>query len=211
MSRPRHRSVGTRLMGAVAATYALWLATAAGPGRAAEDYSEDAVKAAFVYRFAGYVEWPEDSAPAQSFTIAVLGANEVAARLQALIGERSLRGKRVQVQRVSSIQEAGTAQILYIGAAHRGDLKTLVQGLGQRRVLTVSNEDQGLEMGSAINLITVDHRVRFEVSVDAARHAGLQVSSELLSVAARVLGARLPADVACAANCPAHVAGAVPE
>lgn len=156
------------------------------PAMATDVQSEDSVKAAFVLRFAGYVEWPEECVPEKSFSIAVLGASEVATRLQALTADRTIMNRPVQVRRVASMQDVGTAQIVYVGADRRADLRSLLATLRNRCILSISSEDDGLAAGSGINLLLADRRVRFEVSLEAAREARLRISSELLSLAVRV-------------------------
>lgn len=149
-------------------------------------HAEDAVKAAFVLRFAGYVEWPEVAAPEDNFTIVVLGASEIALRLQALAAGRSVMNRPVQVRRIASIRDVGDAHVLYVGADRRGDLRDLVAAVAGRSVLVVSDEDDALKSGSTINLRVADQHVRFEVSLPAARRAHLRISSELLALAVRV-------------------------
>jgi YfiR/HmsC-like len=183
---PRSRLVRSVVVGAFAAMGAIGALGINRPAQSAEPYSEDAVKAAFIYRFAGFVDWPTQ--PIQAFTIAVMGSNEVATRLQALVVDRTLHGRPISVQRISNVQEARNAQILYIGPDQPGKLGQLVRAVRGRNILVVTDAPDGLESGSAINLLLVDRRVRFEVSNEAARRAGLDISSGLLSVAVRVQG-----------------------
>jgi hypothetical protein len=157
------------------------------PAFAGDLHAEDAVKAAFVLRFAGYVEWPEPVAPDESFTIVVLGDSSIGKHLQSLAAGRSVTNRPVQVRRINSIRDVGDAQVLYVGADRRGSLRELLAPLAGRSVLIVSDEENALESGSTINLRVADQHVRFEVSVPAARQARLRISSELLALAVRVL------------------------
>jgi uncharacterized protein DUF4154 len=157
------------------------------PISAADQYREDAVKAAFLYRFTGYVDWPIDEATPEQFTIAVLGADAVAAELAKLLPGHDVDGLPTRVRQVRSIKEIGNAQMLYIGPEYSGDMRAAINAV-PRHVLVVTDSGEGLDDGSAVNFLLVDRRVRFEISLDAADHAGLKVSSELLSVAARVRG-----------------------
>lgn len=174
-----------RLKWAAGALCAL-LGFTGGIADAQDVYSEASVRAAYVFRFAGFVEWPEDAVPAESFTIAVLGDADLAERLKALVANRAILNRPVKVQTIASLKDVGDSQILYVGPDRRADLRTLVTLLAGRGVLTISAEDEGLASGSMINLLTADNRVRFEVSVDAARRGGLKISSDLLALAARV-------------------------
>jgi hypothetical protein len=174
-------------LGALCGILALGLSTGVP---AVEAYPVESVKAAFIYRFAGYVEWPRDPASAKAFTIAVMGSSEIASRLQSLTADRTLHDRPVKVRRVSSMQDAADAQILYIGPYHRAELRNLLRAVRGKQMLVITDEEHGLDAGSSINFLEMDRRVRFEVSIEAARRAGLSVTSELLSVAARVEGGR---------------------
>jgi hypothetical protein len=180
--------------------FALLLGCCATSLGAAGAYSEQAVKAAFLYRFAGYVEWPQDALPAAAFSIAVLNADDVAAKLEQLAIDHPLQNRATQVRRMKgaeSLREGPLPQILYIGPSDSAALRGAIAALGARPVLIVTDDPRGLELGGAVNFLIVDRRVRFEVSLGAAQRAGLVISSELLSVAARVQGGRLRSDASC--------------
>jgi hypothetical protein len=164
---------------------------------AADVYSEDAVKAAFLYRFTGYVEWPPAALANAPFTIAVLDADGVAAELGRLLQNRQVQNQPAQVRSIKSIKELNNAQMLYIGGAHREGLRHVIAPTAGRPVLIVTNEQEGLDAGSTVNFLLIDQRVRFEISVDAAQTAGLKVASELLEVAVRVRGRRVYSEVGC--------------
>ena len=160
----------------------------AAPALSESDYSESAIKAVFLFRFASYVEWP-DSPPGDSpFTIVVMGSSGVASELQHLLPGRSVGGRSVQVRVAKSSTDIDAAQILFLGAGSK--IRPIVAKIGERHVLVVTESDRGLEDGSAVNFLTVDRHVRFEVSLTAAQRAGLKISADLLSVATRVQGER---------------------
>jgi hypothetical protein len=171
----------------------------AGGGSAAQaqTYSEDAVKAAFLYRFAGYVDWPAAALSDPQFTIAVLDADGVATELGRLLQNRQIQNRPAQVRSIKNIREVNNAQMLYIGTAYREDLRRAVASVGGKPVLVVTSADAGLDAGSSVNFLLIDQRVRFEISVDAAQSAGLRVASELLAVAVRVRGRRVYSDAGC--------------
>lgn len=152
---------------------------------AQESYSEDAVKAAFIFRFVGYVRWPEDALPAR-FTVAVLGADEVAASLQLLVASRPLLNRQVVVRRIASLREATDAQVLFIGEGGRREKHRLPVQRPARGMLVITESARGMPPASMINLLVVDHRVRFQISQEAAQSAGLKISSDLLALALRV-------------------------
>jgi hypothetical protein len=181
------------------------MSPAARVAGAAESYSEDAVKAAFLYRFTGYVDWPAQAAADPQFTIAVLDADGVAAELGRLLQNRQIQNRPAQVRSIKNLRELDGAQMLYIGGSHRDDLRRLIASVAGRPVLVVTNADGGLDAGSSVNFLLIDQRVRFEISLDAAQGSGLRVASELLAVAIRVRGRRVYTEAGCDA------AGTSPE
>lgn len=171
----------------------------ASPGLTVEPYREEAVKAAFLYRFTGYMEWPEAVLQTHShFTIAVLEGKSVANELSRLLARRAIKNMPARVTTVHSPLQAGDAQMLYVGPGFAGDLREVTDALASKHVLIVTDHPRGLDVGGAVNFMRVDRRVRFEVSLTAAQSAGIRVSAELLSVAARVRGTQLRTNVACA-------------
>jgi hypothetical protein len=163
---------------------------AAVSGAGTASYSDIDVKAAFLLRFASYVSWPgEDSTPSP-LQIAVLGSPETAGKLRAMVDDRSGANRSVGVRTISSLEEARGAHMLYVGSEHRADSRALPLLADGRGLLVITDSARGLAAGGAINFLTVDRRVRFEVSLEAARRANLSISSELLAVAARVEGSR---------------------
>jgi YfiR/HmsC-like len=153
----------------------------------AAEYSEDAVKAAYLYRFAGYIDWPERG-PATPFTIDVLGAPRVAGELRRLLPGHLIHGQVAQVREISEHRDLGNAQIVYVAAGHADLVRSLLPQTSGNSMLVVTDEEDGLSSGSTLNFLTVDRNVRFEVSLTAAQRWGLKISSELLGVAIRVQG-----------------------
>jgi hypothetical protein len=156
------------------------------PGYTANVYSEDSVKAAFLLRFAGYVEWQQRADPGPDFVVAVLGADDVVRHMETLATGRQVLGRPVRVRRISSVAQARDAHIVYLGNLRGERLRAALRTLGDRDVLVVTDDEHGLAGGGAINFLRADNRVRFEVSLGAARRAQLRISSDLLSVAVRV-------------------------
>jgi hypothetical protein len=178
----RHVARGYLLLLAVWA----WHACAQAPGRI--EASEPGVKAAFLYKFASYVEWPAASLPGgeSPFVFAVLGADEVATELERIVQGKFVHGHRAIVRRVKEGEPFSGLHMLFMGRG-QSNVRGILRGAQQPGTLVVTEADRGLEMGSAINFVIVDDRVGFEVSVDAAERNGLKISSRMLNVARRVV------------------------
>jgi YfiR/HmsC-like len=158
------------------------------PSYALDSYSEDAVKAAYLYRFGGYVNWPEDVPANAVFTIDVIGSPGVAMELRRLLAGHSINGHPGEVHEISSVRDLGQANMLYASQGHAELLRNLAPAPNSRAMLLVTDEEDGLKFGSALNFLTIDHNVRFEVSLTTAKRWGLKISSDLLGVAIRVQG-----------------------
>jgi len=177
-----------RRLNTAAAIIGLWALPFFFCPAGAADYSEDAVKAAYLYRFAGYVDWPGEAADEGPFIIDVVGSPGIARELRRLLPGHSINGHAAQVREVTGNHDLGGARILYIAPAHEDLLRTLLPRSNSTSMLLVTDDNGGLSDGSAINFLTIDRNVRFEISLSAAERWGLKISSELLSVAIRVQG-----------------------
>jgi hypothetical protein len=182
----RHRA---RRVNAAAAVVGVWALTFFSSPAGAAEYSEDAVKAAYLYRFAGYIGWQDGAAAEGPFTIDVLGSPGVARELRRLLPGHPINGQTAQVREITGHRDLGSPRIVYIAPTHADWLRTtLLPQARSTSMLLVTDEEGGLTAGSAINFLTIDRNVRFEVSLSAAERWGLKISSELLGVAIRVQG-----------------------
>lgn len=164
------------------------LALAEGPPAGRSEAPAPAVKAAFLQKFANYVEWPASvlGAPDNPFVIAVMGAEDVAAELDKIVPGTVIHGRTAAVRRLKEGDPIAGVHLLFIGRG-QANLRALVRAAQQHGTLVVTDAERGLEAGSAINFVLADERVGFEVSVEAAERSGLNVSSRLLNVARRVV------------------------
>jgi len=157
------------------------------PGRA-QQAAESSVKAVFLFKFASFVEWPAPpSTPAAPFTIGILGADDVAADLEQVIRGRTVDNRPVIVRRLKESDSPAGLQMIFVGRQEASRLAAVARAARPLAILVVSDSPQGLEAGSVINFVTVDDRVGFEVSIEAAERSGLKVSSRMLGVARRVV------------------------
>lgn len=168
------------------ACLALWA------GACQAQFSEAEVKAAFIYNFARFVEWPKENAPGRELVVGVLAGGDVEAELRR-IDEDKAQDRRMSVRTVRAGDTLAGVHILYVGASLKGGLDSLMAEARRQHVLVVSDLPDGLASGATINFVTSD-RVRFEVSLKAAEAAGLRLSSRLLSVAMRIRKGQAPDD-----------------
>lgn len=168
------------------------LAGAFAPGLAraqAERPRESLVKAAFLHKFASFVDWPEGTfaRPDTPLRIGVLGDEQVLRDLRELARDRDRDGRPVQVSRVTSGESLAGYHILYLRGASPGRIAELLAGVPEG-VLTVADSDGAHPRGSVLSFFLEEGRVRFGASVDAATRQRLRLSSRLLSVARNIQG-----------------------
>jgi YfiR/HmsC-like len=164
----------------------------AAQAAATEDLLEYEVKAAFVFQFGEFVDWPEHAlgAPGTPFTIAVLGADPVAEVLEQLGRQRHINGRPVVVRRLQRADAIPPAHILFVGAADSDRLRAAAEPLKAASTLTVSETTRPSQPSGVINFVIRDNRVRFEIDAEAAEQSKLKISSKVLSLAVLVKGSR---------------------
>lgn len=146
--------------------------------------TEYQVKAAYLYNFAKFVEWPPQvMSSGSSFNICVLGRDPFDSTFQATIAGESIKGKNVLVKRIPRAQDGSGCQILFISSSEEARLKDILGVLDKTSVLTVSDMPQFTQRGGMIQFVTEANRVRFEVNLTSAERTGLTLSSQLLKVA----------------------------
>jgi YfiR/HmsC-like len=146
------------------------------------------VKAAYLYNFGKFVEWPAtaNAGKDNSFTICVLGQDPFGPALDAALAGQSIDGKNVVARRLSKAQEAVNCRIVFISSSEESRLKDVLEALDKAAVLTVSDIPQFSTRGGAIQFVLDGKKIRFEVNLSNAAEAGLTLSSELLKVATTV-------------------------
>jgi hypothetical protein len=167
----------------------LLLVACVGPLQAAPSPSEAAVKAAFLYRFAEFVDWPPAAftRPDQPLVIGVSGNEDVAAELEQLVAGRTIGTRQVIARRVTDAASTAGVHILFLGTRREGRLREEVETVGGP-VLVVTEQPGGLRAGSVLNFSTEAGRVRFSASLASAEARNLRLSSRLLAVAQAVEG-----------------------
>jgi|GEM_PF-96210 len=147
------------------------------------------VKAAFLFNFAKFVEWPNEtfSDPNAPLVITVFGEDPFNGSLEAVKG-KLVNNRRLTIRRVKDIQEIGKSNVLFVSPSARKELARILEALQGQNVLTVGEDGAFTQCGGIINFVKEDNRVRFEVNVTAAERAGLKISSRLLALARIVKG-----------------------
>jgi hypothetical protein len=167
----------------------MWLLIAL-PGMQAQSArpSEYDVKAAYLFNFSRFVEWPPKSAETanDSFAICVLGRDPFGTALNSTVARETIAGKSVVAKQIVSPQDAEHCRVLFISSSEDRRLKQILAALGTASILTVSDLPRFTERGGMVQFVLAENRVRFEVNSAITERAGLTLSSELLKVAVNV-------------------------
>jgi hypothetical protein len=162
---------------------ALLLAAGAVPARAAPAPTEVQLKAAFIFHFTQFVDWPAQAfaTPDAPFVIGVLGDEAMVQALTAMVEDEKLAGHPLVVRRLRSPSEAVNCHILYVSSDEEDAFHDA--RLRNAPILTVGESDAFLQWGGVIEFFTDHNHVRLRINLAAARGSSLQISSKLLRVA----------------------------
>ncbi len=153
-------------------------------GVGAQPVSVTAVKAAFLYNFAKFAEWPPDAlAPGQRLSLCVVGANAVADALREVINGRPVESHELTVEIVKADGPIRSCHLLYVSDLDAKRSTQLLETLKGASVFTVGDGDKFAELGGMAQLILEDDRMRFAINIRAADHARIHLSSKLLRLA----------------------------
>lgn len=146
--------------------------------------SEYLIKAAFLYNFTRFIDWPAAALTeiAPSLRLCILGEDPFGEALDSIRG-KSVKGKELVVERLSSPTNLRRCQVLFISGSERPRLPQVLGAVKDLHVLTVGEMAGFAQAGGVINFVTAENRIRLEINPEAARRAGLAISSKLLSLA----------------------------
>jgi hypothetical protein len=167
-----------------AVVLAAWLAwfPAAATAQSSGEYD---VKAAYLYNFAKFVEWPAQSFPSPDapFAICVLGQDPFGQTLDEIVRDERVQGRPLVVRRLKGWDDAELCHILFVSTSEQDDFAQLLGGHTFRRTLTVGEVPQFLAAGGHISFFREGSSVRFAVSEPNVARTDLQISSKLMRVA----------------------------
>ena len=149
---------------------------------AADAPTENQVQAVFLFNFSRFVEWPAQAfaAPTDPFVIGIVGSDPFGARLDEAVRNEQINGHPLTVRRFRSAAEIENCQILFIDRSEIARLGSIQTALDHRNTLTVSQADDAAKHGVMIQFATENSRIRLRINVEAAKAAGLTISSKLL-------------------------------
>ena len=144
------------------------------------------IKAAFLYQFGRYVEWPAKSfsGPKSPFVIGVLDQDPLIPDLEQIAKIKKIQDRPIQIRRFASAADIRQCNILYLSPSlapeAQADVAHKMSGQG---ILLVGDADKFLDWGGTMRFVVEDNKIRVEIARKAAEHEGLTISAKLLQVA----------------------------
>lgn len=182
-----NRTAAIRIFSAALASLIAWfgVVTLAIAVTNVVEPSEYAIKAAFLFKFGAYVEWPSDmfENPKTPFVIAIIGDDPFDGTLDSIVADHTIEGRPVEVVRNQRIDLIKNEQILFISQSEKGKMGLIQSSLQGKKILTVSEFD---DPNIIIQFVIENDKVRFDINLDEANRVGIKLSSKLLSVARTV-------------------------
>lgn len=155
-----------------------FLAASTGTAQVAE--KESILKAAFVYNFTKYIEW--NTSTSNDFTIGILGNSYIYEPLIEIAATKTVNDKKIIVRRFNSPEEITVCDILFISFDNTYSVSSILSKR-DKGTLTISESPGYAKMGTALNFVIVDDKLKFEANVKSINNEGLKASSQLLKLA----------------------------
>jgi hypothetical protein len=159
-------------------------ALAAMPAPAAGPTDND-VKAAFLYHFASFVEWPPGTFPARTtpLVVGVLGHGPLSEAVERTLQGKTAGDRPLVIRRLTQPDEAAHTQICLVEDSARESLPLVLRAVREASVLTVADMEGFAQRGGIVNFVLQQRKVRFEINLARAQQARLKISSQLLKLA----------------------------
>lgn len=147
--------------------------------------TEYEVKAAFLFNFLKYVEWPAKAFPEANkpWAIGVLGDDPFGGALENAVAAKTINERKITVRRAAQLEDLKECHLLFICQSEKSRAKRILTGLPGTATLTVSEFESFAEQGGMINFTMAANKVRFEINLKAAQQAGLKINFKLLNLA----------------------------
>ena len=149
---------------------------------------EYAIKAAFLYKFGLFVEWPSAafSSPTSPVNLCIVGEDPFGETLDRVVADEQINGRSIVVHRLKTVEHNPACHILYVGGSEEQSQAEILETVRGNPVLTVADAPHSTSETAIINFVIEDNRVRFNIDDAAAEQNGLAISSKLSSLALNV-------------------------
>jgi hypothetical protein len=171
----------------VMAVAVLFAAAALGQTEETHEYE---VKAAFLFHFAQFVDWPSETFKSDTspLTYCTIGEDPFQGALEASLNGKTVGARHLRVTHIKQAQEIPECQILFIGGMEKKRMSNVLASIRGTPVLTVGDADHFVNEGGVIGFSLEEKKIRFEINLNAATEAKLKISAKLLALAKTVIG-----------------------
>lgn len=148
-------------------------------------FKEYQVKAAFLYYFGKFVEWPETAfgGANSSFVMCILGEDPFGKELETVIQGKLIQKRPILIRRIQKTSEVEACHLLFISSSEQKNISEALSVTEGAGVLAVGETPRFIEQGGAIQFLLRDNKVRFAINMTRTTQAGLKMSSQLLKLA----------------------------
>jgi hypothetical protein len=146
------------------------------------------VKAAFLYNFVKFVEWPDDrNTRTGNINICILGEDPFEDAFDPIQGE-TVGNRKIRIKRFRTLQHIDECQVLFIGSSEREDIEHILASIKGLNILTVGDIEGFAQKGVILNFYIENNRVRFEINLNSLKRSGLRISSKVMHLAKIIQG-----------------------
>ena len=152
--------------------------------------SEYEVKAAYIYNFAKFIDWPMNafSTKGAPINIGIIGDNEFGALLENIVKDKTVKEHAIQVHLIKWPADLHTCHMVYVGSSEQKRFRQIVDSLQGYPILTITEVEESSQAKGIMNLFVEGGKVQFEVNIALAEKAQLKISSKLLRLARGIVG-----------------------
>jgi len=146
--------------------------------------AEYEVKAAFIYNFAKFVKWPDNTfkSSEEAIVLCILGDNPFGTALESFIN-KPLKERKLTVRSCRNLGDTEDCHMLYVSRSESNHLPKVLSRLKSLPIVTIGDMNDFSRRGGMINLIKINKKIRFEINPDTARRSNIKISSQLLKLA----------------------------
>ncbi len=151
----------------------------------ADKPSEQQLKASFIYHFPKFIKWPTPPATNTKFVICVLGNHPLSGNIELLNGKR-INEQDIEIKLISQ-PLVNTCHVLFIAESEAGTVADILSHIADVPILSISDIPDFTQAGGMIEMKLIDDKIRFDINLNAAEKAGLNINSQLLKLATQVI------------------------
>lgn len=143
------------------------------------------IKAVFLYNFTHFIDWPADAFESEysPFIIGIIGHDPFGTFLEDAIEGERLKTHIIRLEHYTDISEVNKCHILYVGSSNPDDIRRIINAVGRKSILTVSDTPNFIRLGGMVRFFTEENKIRLEINNTLAKTRDLSISSKLLRVA----------------------------